>query len=112
MTIVASGPGAVGVAIDTVLNGNLSLGNTAAVGEGSTALRTTSAINGSVTVTGFVGAGGTASFSATLGACGDPPVEGCDPEAGSALSIGSDVTGGILNSGVAEVTSTSPAATI
>ena len=36
MTIVASGPGAVGVAIDTVLNGNLSLGNTAAVGEGST----------------------------------------------------------------------------
>jgi hypothetical protein len=103
MRIDAAGVGAVGVQVDTNLVGNLQLGTMNVTGEGASGVRTTAAITGAISNAGVIGVRGNSAPSAT----------DVDPAPGSALEIGADVTGGILNIGpTSDTDTTTIAATI
>lgn len=101
--VSATGIGAVGVQIDQQLVGNLDLGSMNITGQGASALHTTAAINGALTINSTITVLGVLAPSPTLGMC--PPgvdLDTCDPQPGAGLWVGSDVTGGILNVGPAD----------
>jgi uncharacterized protein YhjY with autotransporter beta-barrel domain len=103
MSVSVTGAGAVGVQVDTGLTGNLLLGNTTIVGEGASALRTTAAVDGMISIGGSITAQGSSPIDTTI----------VDPVSGPALAIGGDVTGGILNVGpTSDSDTTTIAATI
>ncbi len=101
--LITIGTNSIGIAVEAPLNGNLAAGSSSSlVGQGITGILVTSPISGALTTSGPITVAGTATFTSTQ----------VDPLSGSAVAIGANIAGGILNAGPTGAGDATPANTI